>query len=137
MTWTLISPARRTSSWTTEPCSISNQRERSDLPITIWVMLLACGVADDVVGDAAAGNGDGLAAQPLGEAQRVGDAVALGLAEALMARRSRHRSPSTARAAGRRGAGIADEAGAVGCSLTQTSTRSPAAHGPLIACARI
>ncbi len=41
MTCTLICPVLRTSSWTTEPCTISNQRGRSDLPMTIWVMLLA------------------------------------------------------------------------------------------------
>ena len=42
MTCTLILPDRRTSSWTTEPCRISNQRERLDLPMMIWVTLLAC-----------------------------------------------------------------------------------------------
>ena len=41
MTWTLILPARRTRSCTTEPLTISNQRERVDLPTMIWVMLLA------------------------------------------------------------------------------------------------
>ena len=41
ITWTLMSPERRTRSWTTEPCRISNQRERVDLPMTIWVTLLA------------------------------------------------------------------------------------------------
>ena len=42
MTWTLILPERRTRSCTTEPCRISNQRERVDFPMTIWVTLLAC-----------------------------------------------------------------------------------------------
>ena len=42
MTWTLICPVLRTRSWTTEPWIISNHRGRSDLPITIWVMLFAC-----------------------------------------------------------------------------------------------
>ena len=35
-------PERRTSSCTTEPCRISNQRERVDLPMMIWVTLFAC-----------------------------------------------------------------------------------------------
>ena len=42
MTCTLMLPELRTSSCTTEPCRISNQRERVDLPMTIWVTLLAC-----------------------------------------------------------------------------------------------
>ena len=42
MTWTLMLPERRTRSCTTEPCRISNQRERVDLPMTICVTLLAC-----------------------------------------------------------------------------------------------
>ena len=76
MTWTLMLPERRTRSCTTEPCRISNQRERVDLPMMIWVTLLACAIADHVVGDAAAaaGNGHRLAAERLGEPQRVGDA---------------------------------------------------------------
>ena len=41
ITCTLILPDRRTRSWTTEPWSISNQRDRVDFPITIWVTLLA------------------------------------------------------------------------------------------------
>ena len=77
-----MSPARRTRSWTTEPCSISNQRERLDLPMTIWVTLLLARIGEHVVGDApaAARQGDRLAAEALGEAQGVGDAVALRLA---------------------------------------------------------
>jgi hypothetical protein len=45
MTWTLIGPARRTSSCTTEPRSSSNQRERDDLPMTMWVTLFCCAKA--------------------------------------------------------------------------------------------
>ena len=39
--------------------------------------VVGLGVVDDVVGDAAAGDGESLAAEPLGEAQALGDAVAL------------------------------------------------------------
>ena len=51
--------------------------------MTICVTLLACAIGDHVVGDAAvaARNGDGLAAERFGEAQRVGDAIALLLVE--------------------------------------------------------
>jgi hypothetical protein len=35
-------PDFRTSSCTTEPCRISNHRERVDLPMMIWVTLFAC-----------------------------------------------------------------------------------------------
>ena len=35
-------PERRTRSWTTEPCKISNQRVRADLPMTICVTLFVC-----------------------------------------------------------------------------------------------
>ncbi len=41
MTWTLIFPARRTRSCTTEPFRISNQRDLKDLPITICVALFS------------------------------------------------------------------------------------------------
>ena len=41
ITWTLMLPDRRTRSWTTEPCRISNHRDRSTLPMMIWVTLLA------------------------------------------------------------------------------------------------
>ena len=53
---------------------------------TIWVKLLALGVVEDAVGDVRGRNGDGLAAQALGQAQALGDAVALGFAELLRAR---------------------------------------------------
>ena len=75
ITWTLILPDRRTRSCTTEPCRISNQRERVDLPMTIWVTLLACAkpITSSAMRAGAAGNGDRLAAEPLGQPQRVGD----------------------------------------------------------------
>ena len=53
MTWTLIFAGPPTRSCTTEPCRISNQRDRVDLPMTIWVTLLAVREVDHVVGDAA------------------------------------------------------------------------------------
>ena len=47
-------PARRTRSCTTDPCSISNQRERVDLPTTMCVTLCLLREGDHVVGDARA-----------------------------------------------------------------------------------
>ena len=133
-------PERRTRSCTTEPCSISNQRERVDLPMTIWVTLLALGVGEHVVGDApvAARHRDRLAAERLGKAQRVGDAVALLLVELQRCAASRRRAPSRARAAGRPAAWRSARGRPQrGSSLTQTRMRSPAAHGPGMACACI
>jgi len=48
--------------------------------------VVGLGVVHDVVGDAAAGDGDGRAAELLGKAEAVGDAVALLLAQAVVAR---------------------------------------------------
>ena len=65
--------------------------------------VVGAGEGDDVVGDAprTARDRDGLAAEPLGEAQRVGDPVALLLAQLQAAPRLDARAPSRARAAGR------------------------------------
>ncbi len=49
--------------------------------------VVGLGVGDEVIGDASPGNGQGLGTELLGEAQALGDAVALGLAEAVVARR--------------------------------------------------
>ena len=74
------------------------------------------GVADDVVGDApvAAGDGGGLAAERLGEAQRIGDAVALDLGEPHAARGlDRERDEGGVQAVGQ-ALGVAHEPGATG-----------------------
>ena len=83
MTCTLILPELRTNSCTTEPCKISNQRERVDLPMTIWVTLLACAklITSSAILPGAARDRDRFAAERLRQAQRVGEAVALFLGE--------------------------------------------------------
>jgi len=79
ITLTLILPARRTRSCTTEPRVSSNHQVRCDFPMMIWVTLLACAKPMTSSGDAAsdAGNGERLASQRLGQAQRIGQPVAL------------------------------------------------------------
>jgi hypothetical protein len=105
-------PLRRTRSCTTEPCTISNQRARrfadDDLGDVVGLR-----IGDHVVGDAAAGarNGDRLAAERLREPQRVGDTVALLLAELQAAPAlDVERGPRSVQAVGEP-LGIADEAG--------------------------
>ena len=49
-----MSPALRISSCTTEPWSISNQRERVDLPMMIWVDVVLPRIGQHIVGDALA-----------------------------------------------------------------------------------
>ena len=80
---------------------ISNQRERVDLPMMIWVTLLAWAKLDDVVGDPAsdAGNGQRLAAQRFRQPQRIGQPVALLVGQLQAAPRLDARSRSRARAA--------------------------------------
>ncbi len=116
MTLTLMLPALRTRSWTTEPCSISNQRGRVGLAEDDLGDVVRLGVADDVVGDTpvAAGDGGGLAAQRLGKPQRIGDAVALDLREPHAARGlDRERDERGVQAVGQT-LGVAHEPGAAG-----------------------
>ena len=58
---------------------ISNQRERVDLPMTIWRDIVGLREADDVVGDAPAhaGNGDRFGAQRFRQPERIGKPIAL------------------------------------------------------------
>ncbi len=75
-----IAGSGATRSCTTEPRVSSNHRERVDLPMMIWVMLLLMGEKNDVIGDAAAPAGEsvtGSAPGDLREPQRVGQPVAL------------------------------------------------------------
>ena len=102
MTWTLISPACGSVRGSTEPRSHSDQRDRCDLPMTIWVMLLAARIGRSgprrslVPGTVTASPPSRSASR-----RRFGDAVALGFAQPLACARSRYGAPSTARAAGR------------------------------------
>ena len=94
-------------------------------------------ISDDLFGDVAARDRDRRGTEPLGEPQKVGDAVALGIVEALRPRRldidRRPRGLQTIGNASR----IADQPAVLGASLMQTSTRSPAGQGPAMACARM
>ncbi len=84
------------------------------------------GIGDDFLGDVAAGDRDRRSAEPLGEPQVLGDPVALGIIEAICPGcLDIDRSPRRVQAVGD-APGIADQA-----------LRSPAAHGPAIACACI
>ncbi len=74
--------------------------------------VVGLGVAGHLVDDARTGNGDGGAAELLGEAQAIGDAVAFALVEAMIARRlDIERRPGRVEPVGE-ALGVADEAGA-------------------------
>ena len=93
---------------------ISKRRERVRFPQDDLGDVVRLGIADDVVGDpsVAAGNGGGLAAERLGEPQRIGDAVALLLGEPHAARGlDRERDERRMQAIGQ-ALGVAHEAGA-------------------------
>ena len=72
-------PERRTSSCTTDPCRISNQRGRVRLADDDLRDVVGLREGDHVIGDAppALGIVHGLGAEPFAEPERVGDPVAL------------------------------------------------------------
>ncbi len=78
-------PALRTRSCTTEPCSISNQRDRLRLADDDLRHVVVAGEAEDFLCDVRSRDGHGLAAEPLGKTLAIGDAIALDFAQSLRA----------------------------------------------------
>ena len=77
-----MSPARRMIRCAVEPQEQLGQRARRDGATTIWVTLLARAYSTTPSASSAPGTVTASPPEPLGQAQRLGDAVALGLARA-------------------------------------------------------
>ncbi len=106
----------------------SNHRVRPDLPTTIWVTLFAREKERSSSATLLPGNGDRLALKLLREPQRVGDAVALDLAQLLAAARlDVNRGPGRMEPVGK-ALGIADEAG--GARVFADANKQTFACGP-------
>ena len=128
----------RTSSSTTEPWRSSNQRERRDLPTTTRVTLRERAKAR--ISSTTERPGTRTTSAPSCSASRSVSASRACSASRQQRRggRSRHRARS-ARHRDRRPCAWrrAPVLAASGPGSTQTSTRSPAPHGPVMACARM